>query len=399
MSKKDLFGDEPSNQGQDFKSLFESSVAGGLQRPKVGDGFQAEILSIGREEVFVKLNSATEGILLVTEILDKEKNREFKVGDLIDVVVTRVRDGEYRVSRKGNKKSNADLDSLEDAYDMELPVEGRVIEPCNGGYRVQVMNATAFCPISQIDFRVSTEPDAYVGKKFDFIITQFDARKKNVVVSRRKLLDLQRAENEGETLNRVKPDDLLDGKITRVETYGAFCEIEAGIEGLIHVSELSWSRTHDARLAIQPGANVRVRVLKIEDVEGRLKISLSIKQGGSETDPWIVIEQNYPVGSNHEGTVEKKEVYGLFVNIGPGVTGLLPKSKWRDHLESKTYDSKKAGDKVKVRVDQINLADHKMSLGPAGDSDDESWKAHTTSGKTTGKLGTFADLLKKAKAE
>lgn len=395
MAKKDLFDDEPSNQGQDFASMFEQSLTSGLSRPKVGDTFKAEILSISKEEVFVKLNASTEGILLTSEILDKENSRLFKNGDIIDVWVTQVRNGEYRVSRPGNKKASADLDSLEDAFDMELPVEGKVLEACNGGYRVQVMNATAFCPISQIDFRVSTEPDAYIGKKFEFIVTQFEPRKRNVVVSRRKLLELQRAENEGEILNRLKPDDIVDGRITRVETYGAFCEIEAGIEGLIHVSELSWSRTHDAKKAIEVGANVRVRILKIDEVDGRLKISLSIKQGGSETDPWLAIERTYPVGSNHTGTVEKKEVYGLFVNIGPGVTGLLPKSKWRDHVDSKAYDAKKPGDQITVRVDQIDIPAHKMSLGPAGDADDGAWKDHA--GPHTKSLGTFADLLKNAK--
>lgn len=393
MSKKDIFGDDEDSQDQSFKELFESSLADGLKRPQVGDTFRAEILSIGKEEVFVKLNSGTDGILLLNEILDQNKSPQFKAGDIVEVVVTRVRGGEFRVSRADSKKASADLESIEDAYDMELPVEGKVLEACNGGYRVQVMNTKAFCPISQIDLRVSQDAEAYVGKKFDFIITQFEPKKRNVVVSRKKLLELQRAESEGEILRRLKPDDLVDGRITRVEKYGAFCEIEGGVEGLIHVSELSWSRTHDAQAFIQTGAQVRVRVLKIEDVDGRLKISLSLKQGGSEADPWTLVYQNYPVGSHHQGTVERREAYGLFVNIGPGITGLLPKSKWRDHVEAKAFENKKKGDQFMVRVDEIDSSERKISLGPAGDTEDDTWKAHT--GSNSKGLGTLADLFRK----
>lgn len=392
MSKKDIFGDEEPRD-QSFQELFENSLRDGLKRPQIGDTFQAEILSIGKEEVFVKLNSGTDGILLLSEILDQNKVPQFKTGDVIEVVVTRIRNGEYRVSRTGSKKANVDLESLEDAFDMELPVEGKVLESCNGGYRVKVMNTTAFCPISQIDLRVSQDPDAYIGKKFEFIITQFEPKKRNVVVSRRKILELQRAENEGEVLRRLNPGDLVDGRITRVEKYGAFCEIEKGVEGLIHVSELSWSRIHDAQTFIQTGAQVRVRVLKIEDADGRLKISLSLKQGGSEADPWTLIYQNYPVGSQHLGTVERREPYGLFVNIGPGVTGLLPKSKWRDHVDAKAFENKKKGDQFMVRVDEINSDERKISLGPAREIEDDSWKAHT--GSSSKGLGTFADLFKK----
>ena len=129
---------------------------------------------------------------MCTEILDNDKNRLFKTGDLLDVVVTRIRDGEVRVSRPGTKKSSVDLESLEDAYDMELPVAGKVTEICNGGFRVHVMNTVAFCPISQMDSKPITQPENFVGKKLEFIVTKYEGGGRNIVVSRRKILDQEK---------------------------------------------------------------------------------------------------------------------------------------------------------------------------------------------------------------
>lgn len=394
MKKKDLFGDDVQSDKEDFESLFNSQLDQGLRKLSPGDNCQAEILAISKDDVFVQLTPAIEGVLHITEILGPDKAPLFKVGDRIDVVVTKIKNGDYRVSRKGNKTAAVDLDSLEDAFDMELPVEGKVVESCNGGFRVQLSQSStlAFCPISQMDFRVTQEAD-YVGKKFEFLITQLDPRKRNIVVSRRRLLDLQRAENEGSFLQRMHVDDIVEGRVTRVESYGAFVEIEPQIEGLVHVSELSWSRVQDAKTAIQIGTHVRAKILKIDELDGRLKISLSIKQGGGESDPWLLIEQNFPIGSFHDGVVEKKEAYGLFVNVGPGVTGLLPRSKWMEHVDGKQFENKKKGDQVKVQVDTLMPNERKMSLGLPREQDSGEWKTHVA-GKTS--FGTFGDLLKKS---
>lgn len=395
MAKKDIFGDDIHDQANDFTSMLEQSQQGALKMPKSGDVFQAEVISVGKEETFFSLNGTYEGMIPTVELLDDQKNVKYQVGETVEVVVTKVRDGDIRLSLKKGQRSSADLESLEDAYDMELPVEGKVLEACKGGYRVLVMGQTAFCPLGQIDLRVSSEPDAYIGRKFDFQITQFEPNKRNVVVSRKRILEALRAESEGEFINRIKPGEILEGKVTRLQPFGAFVALEGGIEGLVHISELSWSRVKDPSEVIQVGASVRVKVLKLDDSEPRLKISLSLKQGGGESDPWFLVEQNYPVGSMHEGVIEKKETYGFFVNIAPGVTGLLPKSKWRDAVEGAQYENKKKGDKIKVRIDQILTQEHKISLGLPTEAEDDSWKSHN--GGAAAGFGTLADLLTKAK--
>ncbi len=397
MSKKDLFGDEVNvNNQNDFASLFEQSIGKTGSKLSVGDTFTGEILSLGKEEAFISTTTTQDAMILKSDLLDAEGQLKYKVGDRIDVTVVKTKGGEIRVTRAGSKKANSDLDSLEDAFDMEMPVEGRVTEVCNGGFRVQIQNKIAFCPVSQMDYKVG-DHQSYVDKKFDFLITQFDAKARNVVVSRRRLLDQQKVENEGEFLNKVKPGDIVDGLVTRMEKFGAFISLGGGVEGLCHISEIGWSRLQDPSEVLSKGQTVQVKVLDLVEMDGRLKISLSIKQAGGEGDPWMMISQNYPVGSQHEGTIEKKEQYGLFVNLGPGITGLLPRSKWRDHVDAVTFENKKKGDKIKIQVDEILFEQKKMSLSVAGLAEDQSWREHTAqkSGFSNNNFGSLAGLVKK----
>ncbi len=398
MSNRDAFGDDLSPKDKsDFASLFEQSLGSVGRQLNNGDKFTGEILSIGKEESFVSTATPKDAMILTQELLDENRQLKYKTGDRLDLVVVSTKGGEVRVVRVGSKKSSSDLDSLEDAYDMELPVEGRVTEVCNGGFRVSVQGKTAFCPVSQMDYRV-LDHQSYVDKKFDFMITQFDPKGRNLVVSRRRLLDAQKVENEGVFLEQFKPGDIFNGVISRIEKFGAFVTLDSGVEGLVHISEMGWSRLQDPSEAVRIGQSVSVKLLRAEELDGKLKISLSIKQAGGEGDPWLTVPMNFPIGSRHKGTVEKKEVYGLFVNISPGVTGLLPKSKWRDSVDHQKYETKKKGDVIDVQVDEILFDQKKMSLGLPAEVDDESWKA-VTSAKSgfvnNGGLSGLADLVKK----
>ncbi|WII73359.1 S1 RNA-binding domain-containing protein [Bdellovibrio sp. 22V] len=396
MSKKDIFGDdiEETKDMASFEQLFAQSDKGLDRRLRVGDEIRAEILSIGKEEAFVSTGTPVDGMIFTRDLMDENKEVKYKVGDIIDCVVTAIKGGEVRLAKRGAK--GATTDSLEDAFDMELPVEGRVTETCNGGFRVNVQGKTAFCPISQIDMKFATDASEYVGKKFEFLITQFD--KRNIVVSRRRLLELQRAENEGTFMLKHQPGALLDGKVVRLERFGAFVELEPGIEGLVHVSELAWSRVNDPHEIVSVGQNLTVKLLKTEEIDGKLKISLSLKQADGEGNPWLSVPQKFPVGTVVKGKVEKKETYGLFVNIAPGVTGLLPKSKWRDSVEASQFENKKRGDEITVQVDQILFEEKKISLGLPGEVEDTSWKSHTSSANGFGSLGdAFKNLNIKPK--
>ena len=212
-SGTDLFGDDIKKTAvEDFASLFEASEGPG-RTFKVGDTINGEILSIGKESSFVSTGSMTDGQIPTLELKDKDGALMFKTGDQIKCKVIRTREGELLLKRFDSVSSSSDVDSLEDAFDLEQPVKGKVTESVKGGYRVEIQGKRAFCPFSQIDHRASSDPTDYIGKSFDFIITQYDSR--NMVVSRRKLLDLQRAEGEGAFMLSKKPGDRLSGMITK----------------------------------------------------------------------------------------------------------------------------------------------------------------------------------------
>lgn len=392
MSKKDIFGDEVPEQKDfaSFEQLFAQSEKSMDRKLRVGDTFQGEILSIGKEEAFVSTGTPVDGMMFTRDLMDENKQVMHHVGDVIDCVVTALKGGEIRVAKKGAK--GVEADSLEDAFDMELPVEGRVTEAVNGGFRVSIQGKTAFCPISQIDLKFVNDTSEYINKKFEFLITQFDSKGRNIVVSRRKLLDLQKAENEGAFMQKHEVGAILEGRIARLERFGAFVELEPGVEGLIHVSELAWSRIHDPKEVVSVGQNVAVKLLKIEEVDGKLKISLSMKQADGEGNPWSTITQRFPLGTVVPGKVEKKETYGLFVNLAPGITGLLPKSKYRDSLDAQQFENKKRGDDVMVQIDSIDTDSKKISLGVPGESEDHSWRQHQTA--TGSGFGSLGDALK-----
>ena len=390
MSKKDLFGDDSTQtQSEDFASLFESSQKNQMRKLRPGDSLKGEILSITKESVFVSTNTPTDGVLPLREILDAESKPKFKVGEMIDAVVVRLRSDEILLRYKGAGSSSSDVDNLEDAFDMELPIEGKVLEAVKGGFRVQIQSQKAFCPISQIDLKFVTDTASYIGNKYSFIITQFDAR--NIVVSRRKILELEKAEHEGQFLLKHKVGDILDGTVRRLEKFGAFVELEGGVEGLCHISEMGWSRIADPSEVVKLEQVVSVKIIRAEEENSRLKISLSIKQGGGESDPWLSLTQKFSVGTVTDGTIDKKESFGFFVRIAPGITGLLPKSKLKDSPEGPEYENKKKGDVIKVQIDQIMFEDRKIALRIPSEIPDESWRGHQSNQKS---FGTMADLFK-----
>lgn len=379
----------------EFELMLEESFGAQAENLKVGTSLKAEILTISKEHTFVSLAPGKDGQLPTAELLDDKKQNPFKSGDKLDVVIIKIKGGEYFLRRK-DTRSAADIESLEDAFDMELPIGGKVLEVVKGGYRIQIQSKTAFCPVSQLTLRPDPDQQAHIGKKYDFIITQFEKSGRNIVVSRRKLLQLSAAENEGNFLNANKVGDIVDGQVTRLEAFGAFVEIIAGVEGLIHISEITWSRIQHPSEILQVGTPVKVKILKMEEGD-RLKISLSLKQGGGESDPWNQVSEKFPLGLKIDGVVAKKENFGLFVSLAPGFQGLLPRSKWKDSTEASAYENKKKGDVIKVQIAQIQQDERRITLGLPNEAVDEDWRSHVKDSSKSSSFGTMGDLLKNFK--
>ncbi|MBX3022917.1 MAG: S1 RNA-binding domain-containing protein [Bdellovibrionales bacterium] len=390
MAKKkspDLFGDDSAAKPMsDFEAMLNASQvhARGLA---AGDRFRGEVLAVSGQEAFVSTGTPTDATMPLGS------GEPPKVGDFVDVIVVRAREGEILVKGVDARGVSAEVDSLEDAYDMEIPIEGLVLDAVKGGFRVKVQGQNAFCPISQIDFHCTNAQD-YVGRKYEFIITRME-RGRDLVVSRRKLLEIERAANEGEFLNSAEEGSIHSATVFRLEKYGAFVRLENGIEGLIPISELSFSRIGHPQEAVNLDQVVQVKLLRAVEDGDRLKVSFSLKQGGSVMDPWATLEHTYPLGTQVEGVVERKEPFGLFVNISNGITGLLPRSAWREAIDGGQYENKRKGDKVKVRVDRIDNEARKLAFSLPRDDEDDSWRSHSAAGRPTGNsFGTLGDLLK-----
>lgn len=273
----------------DFAALFEASLKTAKQFEK-GQLVEGTIVAIGPKVALVNLGAKSEAEIEVAELKDAEGDVEVQVGDRIQARIVGTAGG-LQLSRKG-VRSAATQRELEDAYASGLAVEGRVERTVKGGYEVRIARERAFCPISQIDTARTVDPEVHVGHTYAFRIIEFKDGGKNLVVSRRAVL----AEEEKAAAEAVRasivPGAVLPGRVTSVLDFGAFVDLGGGIQGLLHVSEMSWSRLPSASAMVAVGDRLTVKVLKVDEATG--KISLGLKQ--LQDDPWTAVATRYAVG-------------------------------------------------------------------------------------------------------
>ncbi len=394
--------EEKASEGSDeFARMLGESFSGRTEKKlKVGDRIRGKILVLGKEDVYVSTGTRHDGVVARRDLLDAEGNCPYKVDDTIELYVTVVRGTDIRLSKNATDRNLAE--DLEDAFDKMMPIPGRIVEVCNGGVRVNIKGKLAFCPISQIDTQRVENAEDYVGKSFDFRITQFTEGGRNIVVSRRKLLEEERELGTVTFLEEHGNGDVVPGKVVRLEKFGAFVELAPGIDGLVHISEIAWSRIGDPSEVLQPGQVVNVKILKREIIEGRAKISLSMKQaapkedspgaGTGAADSWA----KFTVGQVLTGKINRKELYGLFVQLEPGVTGLLHKSRMQEHPEV-AFEKLKVGDSVTVQIGEIRAAERQISLTVPRDPSEDEWRTHRQ--ESTPSFGTLGDRMKAALAK
>jgi small subunit ribosomal protein S1 len=343
----------------EFAKMLNESFKSPQKKLSVGDKIRGEILVLGKEEVFVSTGTTTDASLPRRELLDAEGNLKHKVGDVIDVYVTLVRRTEVSVSTNPTAKNVAD--DLEDAFDMMIPVEGKVVEVCKGGVRVSMRGKIAFCPISQLDTTRTETGEEYIGKKFEFQITQFSEDGRNIVVSRRRLLQDQKGLSEVAFTEDKKEGTIVSGKVKKIEPFGAFVEVMPGVEGLLHVSEMAWSRVENPNDIVKVGQDVVVKVLKSENKDGRLRISLSLKQVGPT--PWETLPPHIQVGAVVEGKVTRCMKFGCFVELAPGLEGLIPMSEMSyTQRVMRSDELVKEGETISVKIKEIQPEAKRMSL-------------------------------------
>lgn len=353
--------DAGQSKGEDFAAMLEASdMAEQAQAAKAGDKVSGVVVRLGEEHCFVDFGGRSEGIIATAELKDEKGEVSFTPGDPLEAFV--VADGaEIRLSRSIQGQDRGP-DVLYQAYKSGVPVRGQVTTANKWGVGVDLNGMRAFCPISQLDTKFIQDAEEYRGKTLEFRILRFRDRGRSIVLSHRALLEEERDKEAGSVRQRIVKGAQLEGKVTRLENFGAFVDVGAGVEGLVHVSELKHERVEHPKEVVEKGAQVKVVVLGVKNLGSRRKerISLSIK--ALEKDPWDEIRAQFRPGTVTEGKVESIEDYGAFVELAPNVRGMVHVSEMADRRIPHPREVVSVGDQVKVAVMEVDTKRKRLRL-------------------------------------
>ncbi|HEY5658023.1 MAG TPA: 30S ribosomal protein S1 [Myxococcota bacterium] len=338
-----------------FAELFEQS----LKAMKEGDVVRGRVLSIDEENIQIDIGFKSEGLVPAWEFMNEDGTIQVKVGDQVDVLLENAEGEDGRIVLSKEKADRLKIwDEISNAYKADEPVEGTVIARVKGGLAVDI-GVKAFLPGSQVDLRPVRNLEQVVGQKLKFKVIKFNKRRANIVLSRRALLETERKKLRESTLETLAPGQIVDGVIKNLTDYGAFIDL-GGIDGLLHVTDMSWGRVNHPSELFQVGDEIKVKVLKFDSDSER--VSLGLKQ--IQPDPWIDASMRYPIGKRVEGRVVSLAEYGAFVELEPGIEGLIHVSEmsWTKRIK---HPSKvvSVGDSVEAVVLDVEERDRKISLG------------------------------------
>jgi small subunit ribosomal protein S1 len=302
-----------SDQSEDFAAMFEASVQ--AKPLKQGELVEGKIIAIGPEVALVDVGRKGEAVMDIAELKNADGEFEVAVGDLIQAMVVSTSSG-LTLSRRLAGAAASDR-QLETAFQSGLPVEGKVGRQAKGGYEVRIGRRRAFCPISQIKIR-GAEASAHEGHVYQFRIIEYKEDGSNIVVSRRALLEDEQRANAAKVRQKIVAGAVMTGRVTSVREFGAFVDLGAGVQGLLHVSEMAWSRVSDPAEIVKAGEEITVKVLRVD--EEKQKISLGLKQ--LSADPWLKVAEVYKVGQVRPGRVTRVAPFGAFVELEPGIEAL-----------------------------------------------------------------------------
>ena len=372
---------ETENEKDFAQALAEFEEQGGEKRedPPVGAKVSGKILSIGEETAFVDLGTKSEALIETAQLKDAEGNLTVNVGDTIDATVTaanpetgalmlkRQAAGGGKGGGRGTKNPEAEAE-IKMAWQHGLPVEGVVSGINKGGAEVQVRGMRAFCPLSQLDLRYVEDPAQFVGQRLAFKVSQFEEgrTRPNIVLSRRAILEEEQKSRAAEARSRIQVGSVVTGKVTSLASYGAFVDL-GGLEGMLHVSEIGYSRLAHPKEVLNVGDEVEVQVIKIEKGKDEKKPErISLSRRSLETDPWQEAAASFPDGTEVTGKVMRMESFGAFVQIAPVVEGLLHISEiGAGRRLNHPREALQQGQEIPVRVLSVDTGKRRISLGMA----------------------------------
>jgi small subunit ribosomal protein S1 len=355
--------------GESFAELFAQSAQKSTWL-EPGQKVSARVLKVSAEWIFIDTGQKGEGVVDRKEFIDLDGNVTVKEGDIIAAYFISSSHGEMRfTTRVGGGASGSS--QLEEAWQTGVPVEGLIEKEVKGGYEIKLGGTTrAFCPFSQIALRRVENPEALIGTRLTFRITDYGEKGRNIVVSRRSLLEEEQLRVREDAHASIHEGMTVNGRVTSLQEYGAFVDI-GGLEGLLPVSEIGWNRVHNIHDVLSVGQDVRVVIKSIDREKER--ISLSIKE--TLSDPWDKVVARYPEGSFQNGVVSRLATFGAFVTLGDGVDGLVHISKLGGGKRiNHPREVLKEGEHLEVRIESVDRAERRISLalgGPARAAEEE----------------------------
>jgi small subunit ribosomal protein S1 len=352
--------DEKPAAAEDFGSVLDSFTAEAAEAVSEDHVLKGTVLKLTATHVVVDIGAKSEGMLPLAEVLDHEGNPRFKPGDEIDVMRDKgeAEEGYINLSFLKAQKLRA-WDDIEKAYSENQPIHATVVERTKGGVTVDINGARAFLPGSQIDLRPVHNLDGMKGQSFDVAIVKLNKKRGNIVVSRKQLLEAEQNEKRSKTLEHLQEGTILTGVVKNLTDYGAFVDL-GGIDGLLHITDMSWGRLTHPKDLVNVGDQIQVKVLKYDGDKQR--VSLGFKQ--LTPDPWLDAEHRYPVSAHVHGRVISVTDYGAFVELEQGIEGLVHVSEmtWSKRMK---HPSKlvNVGDQVDCVVLNVNPGERRISLG------------------------------------
>ena len=343
------------HQSNEFAELFSASLKE-QERPERDKILEGTVVRVDPDTVLVDVGRKSEGFVPISEFRDADGNVSVNIGDKVKVVSSR--DGGNKFSKKRADQMAA-WETIHEAGGEGAVLEGTIIAKTNGGFTVAIGGINAFLPASQVDTRPSGNGDAYIGVAGQFKVISLNQKRGNIVLSRRALLEEERAESRKATLEQLAEGQVMQGVIKNLTEYGAFVDL-GGVDGLLHVTDISWGRVGKPADVLKPGQEVNVKILKFDREKG--KVSVGIKQ--TLPDPWQDIASSYPEGARVSGKVVSLMDYGAFIELESGIEGLVHVSEmsWTKRVR-KAADMLNVGDEVEVVVLGVDLQNRKISLG------------------------------------
>lgn len=347
--------DSKTDREENFLEMYEES----LKTMQEGELVQGEIVQIEKEFVLVDIGYKSEGQIPVEEFIDSQGNLTAKVGDKLDVLLEKREDDRGKILLSRDKATKIKIwDDIKRIHEEDGSIKGKIISRIKGGMTVDI-GLQAFLPGSQIDLKPIKDFDTLIGTKHDFKILKYNKRRGNIVLSRRAILEAERALLKDETLKNLEDGAVVEGVVKNITDYGLFIDL-GGIDGLLHVTDISWGREGHPSERHQVGDKITAKVLKFDRETER--VSLGLKQ--LTEDPWSRVHEKYPIGAKIQGKVVSLADYGAFVEIEEGVEGLIHVSEmsWTRKIRHPSQAVKR-GDTVDVMVLNIDPSNKRISLG------------------------------------